>query len=183
MDMSYNLIAAVSKNSGIGYKGNLPWRLKKEMDYFTQMTTKVKSPGKLNAVIMGRLTWESIPNKYRPLTNRLNVVISKTMKSVPKGILLYKDLKEAIEALELKENIERLWVIGGAGLYNEAIKDERCTFLYVTKINKEFICDTFFPHIDTDVFQEIDDPDVPKGLQEENEIGYEFKVFKGCKKG
>ena len=57
---------------GIGSKGQLPWRMKKEMQYFTRMT---KGEGQ-NAVLMGRNTWESIPSKFRPLKERYNVIIT-----------------------------------------------------------------------------------------------------------
>lgn len=177
-NMTYNVIAAISKNGGIGYKGNLPWRLKKEMEYFSTMTTQVSREGTQSAVIMGRNTWQSIPDKYRPLKGRLNVVISKTLSSVPEGVLLYPNLTEAISVLHLNDNIDKLWVIGGSGLYSEAVKDKNCKSLYLTKIHQEFVCDSFFPDFDSKEFQETNEPNVPKGIQEENGIKYEFKVFK-----
>uniref|UniRef100_A0A2S2P348 dihydrofolate reductase n=1 Tax=Schizaphis graminum TaxID=13262 RepID=A0A2S2P348_SCHGA len=177
-NMVYNVIAAVSKNGGIGYKGNLPWRIKKEMEYFNRMTTQVNQSGVQNAVIMGRCTWQSIPDKYRPLKGRKNVVISKTLKSVPEGVLLYPNLKEALKSLYLNDHVENIWVIGGSGLYNEAINDKNCKKLYITKIDQEYLCDTFFPDFDLKEFEEINETSVPKGIQEENGIKYEFKVFK-----
>ena len=70
------IIVAATKLNGIGQNGNLPWRLAKEMKYFAQVTTQAPE-GQRNAVIMGRNTWESIPSKFRPLPNRLNVVVSR----------------------------------------------------------------------------------------------------------
>ncbi|KAL4091507.1 hypothetical protein QTP88_026183 [Uroleucon formosanum] len=176
--MAYSLIAAVSKNGGIGYKGNLPWKIKKEMEYFNLMTTLVNVKGAQNAVIMGRGTWQSIPDKYRPLKGRINVVISKTLNSVPEGVLLYAKLEEALKSLYLNDHIEKLWVIGGSGLYNEAVNDKNCKKLFITKIDQEYLCDTFFPDFDIREFEEINEPNVPKGIQEDNGIKYEFKVFK-----
>lgn len=177
-NLAYSVIAAVSKNGGIGYKGDLPWRLKKEMQYFNRMTTQVKGDGVQNAVIMGRNTWQSIPDKYRPLKGRTNVVISETLNSVPEGVLLYSKLAEAITALCFNPKVERLWVIGGSGLYNEAVSDTNCKYLYLTKIDQEFLCDTFFPDFDYKDFEEFNEPNVPIGTQEENGIKYEFKVYK-----
>ncbi|KAH9628953.1 hypothetical protein HF086_016665 [Spodoptera exigua] len=77
-----NLIAAACENMGIGVNGALPWRLKKEMAYFTTMTTKVKDPSKVNAVIMGRRTWDCIPDKYRPLSDRVNIVLTHNVDAV-----------------------------------------------------------------------------------------------------
>jgi dihydrofolate reductase len=69
------LIVAQDAERGIGSNGGLPWKLSKEMKYFAQATTAAPS-GKKNAVIMGRTTWEGIPAKFRPLKNRINVVLS-----------------------------------------------------------------------------------------------------------
>ncbi len=63
---------------GIGSKGTLPWpRLSNEMKYFRRMTTGCKDSAKRNAVVMGRRTWESIPEQHRPLGNRLNIVLTR----------------------------------------------------------------------------------------------------------
>ena len=76
--MKINLIvAACGKSLGIGLNGELPWRLTSEMKYFAETTTKTKDPSKINAVIMGRKTWESIPMKFRPLKNRYNIILSR----------------------------------------------------------------------------------------------------------
>lgn len=178
-DLTYNVIAAMSKNRGIGYKNDLPWRLKKEMEYFNRITTLVNREGTRNAVIMGRNTWLSIPDKYKPLKGRLNVVISKTLNTVPADVLLYPKLTEALHELSMNDRLDKLWVIGGSALYNEAVNDKNCKHLYLTKINHEFVCDTFFPEFSSKEFEEITEyNDVPKGIQEEKGINYEFKVFK-----
>lgn len=178
-NLAYSVIAAVSRNGGIGYKGDLPWKLKKEMEYFNRMTTLVNCKGNQNAVIMGRCTWQSIPEKYRPLKGRTNVVISQTLNSVPEGVLLYPKLQEALKSLCLNDNIENIWVIGGSGLYNEAVNDNNCKHLFLTKIDQEYLCDAFFPDFDPKQFEETNEAaNVPRGIQEENGIKYEFKVFK-----
>ena len=70
------LIVAATLTNGIGKNGTLTWRLPKEMSYFARTTTNAPE-GSINAVIMGRNTWESIPDKFRPLKNRTNLVISR----------------------------------------------------------------------------------------------------------
>ena len=76
--MKFNLIVAACGNSlGIGKNGQLPWRLKEEMKHFASTTSNTKDTNKLNAVIMGRKTWESIPIRFRPLKNRVNVILSR----------------------------------------------------------------------------------------------------------
>ena len=69
------LIVAATLQNGIGQSGRLPWRLPQEMAYFARVTTAAPE-GNVNAVIMGRNTWESIPAKFKPLQKRLNLVVS-----------------------------------------------------------------------------------------------------------
>lgn len=76
---SFGLIVAATEELGIGVLNNLPWRIPKDMAFFKHATTVVpkESPNKENVVIMGRVTWESIPPKFRPLDNRFNIVVSR----------------------------------------------------------------------------------------------------------
>jgi hypothetical protein len=67
------VVAMCNSNRGIGINGSIPWRLPKDMKHFAKVTTHTKDPAKINAVLMGRLTWLSIPKHLRPLPNRLNV--------------------------------------------------------------------------------------------------------------
>lgn len=79
-DMSrLTLIVAATRTNGIGQNGSLPWQLPQEMSYFAR-ATKTAPEGKVNAVIMGRNTWESIPKKFRPLRDRVNAVVSRNEK-------------------------------------------------------------------------------------------------------
>jgi dihydrofolate reductase len=70
------IILAATTKGGIGKDGQLPWHLSKELAYFARVTTNAPD-GKMNAVFMGRNTWESIPDRFRPLSRRINVVISR----------------------------------------------------------------------------------------------------------
>jgi dihydrofolate reductase len=70
------LIVAATRANGIGQNSGLPWHLTKELAYFSRVTSGAPE-GCMNAVIMGRKTWESIPRKVRPLPKRVNVVISR----------------------------------------------------------------------------------------------------------
>lgn len=71
------MVVAHENSRGIGLKGDMPWRLPKDMAYFKSLTMAVKTAGKQNAVVMGRTTWDSIPAKFRPLKGRMNIVISR----------------------------------------------------------------------------------------------------------
>ncbi|KAI8441375.1 hypothetical protein MSG28_014992 [Choristoneura fumiferana] len=177
-----NLIAAACENMGIGAKGTLPWRLKKEMAYFTTMTTKVSSPSKVNAVIMGRITWDCIPLKYRPLKDRLNIVmtrhVEKVKETVPEGVVVVPGLDEAIKYIDGREDVESTWVIGGSHIYQAAMAHPNCGKIYLTEIQKSFNCDTFFPNIDKQQFHLVDEEEVPEERQVEGDISYYFRVYK-----
>ena len=136
---NFSLVVATDSKRGIGIDGELPWRLKHDMSHFRTLTSG-RTPGK-NAVIMGRKTWESIPEKFRPLPGRINVVMSRN-KSYPLPINA-KRAASLDEALEVEA--EQLFVIGGAEIYSSAIDHERCESIYVTRIEKEYECDTVFP--------------------------------------
>ncbi|XP_067617178.1 dihydrofolate reductase [Eurosta solidaginis] len=177
--LKFNLIVAVCENSGIGLKGELPWRLRSELKYFSYTTRRRENPKKQNAVIMGRKTFYCIPENKRPLLGRLNVVLSRTLKAseLPTNVLLYPSLEEAMQQLEQSDQIETVWIVGGSAVYKEAMASQRCHRIYLTKIYKDFDCDTFFPAIPLDFVEVIGDPETPQGIQEEEGIRYEYIVL------
>ena len=77
---TYKVIVACTTDYGIGIKGSLPFRLKTDMAVFKETTMKTQHKNVSNAVIMGRKTWESIPTKFKPLENRLNVIITRDIE-------------------------------------------------------------------------------------------------------
>jgi len=109
--MSLNLILARSRNGIIGLNNALPWHLPEDLTHFKKTTMG-------RPVIMGRKTWESIPEKFRPLPGRLNLVLSQSLKLEIKGARVVDSLENAIGLLDPKEDI---WVIGGANVYDQAI--------------------------------------------------------------
>jgi dihydrofolate reductase len=147
--MNYAIIVACEIDGGIGKDNQLPWKLPEDLKNFKEVTSNAPE-GKVNAVIMGRKTWESIG---RALPNRINVIISNTLnindiskwKVFRETIIVAKSLDEAHLRLKEFHNIDTIFVIGGASLYNEAIYDHRYTTLYMTVLYKSFECDTFFP--------------------------------------
>lgn len=146
--MKFTIIAAMDKNRGIGKEGKIPWHLPEDLKNFKKITTKCPE-GKVNVVIMGRLTWESLPEKYRPLPDRLNIVLTRNQDyEVPKGVNCADDFNALIDTLEIvkrAEPIHKVFVIGGGKVYEEAIKHKNCEKLILTKINATYHCDTFFP--------------------------------------
>ena len=141
-----DIVVAVSNNKGIGFKGTIPWRNKEDMLFFKNLTTKTQDVNKKNAIIMGRVTFESIGKK--PLPNRDNFVITKNKYD---NVESYSNLDECLNDLIQSKKYESIFVIGGETLYKEALKHHLCNKIYMNVINLNTICDTFFIY-DEDIF-------------------------------
>ncbi|RFU26669.1 hypothetical protein B7463_g9666, partial [Scytalidium lignicola] len=194
------LIVAATQSMGIGLNGTLPWTgLRREMAYFARVTKRLEEnapPQSLNAVIMGRKTWDSIPTKFRPLRDRLNVVISRshpeTVEIVDKNTLCKaRSLEAALAYLSgRQESISKVFVIGGAQIYAAALELPETKRCLITRILSEFECDTVFPLALTGTKTEtawmrksqveMDSwvgETVPEGVQEENGTKYSFEMW------
>ncbi|KZL87627.1 dihydrofolate reductase [Colletotrichum incanum] len=166
MSHELTLIVAATRNMGIGAKGGLPWTgLKKEMAYFARVTKRLPpqaSSDARNAVIMGRKTWESIPPKFRPLKGRLNIVISRSHPALDftsvSATAVTPDLdKEPVKVGSLEQalaylradgvasRLGKVFVIGGAQIYDAALRVPEAKRVLLTKVLAEFECDAFFP--------------------------------------
>ncbi|MDO8675210.1 MAG: dihydrofolate reductase [Candidatus Omnitrophota bacterium] len=143
----FSIIVAMDDRRGIGKNGALPWHLPEDLKHFKDMTTRTSGPSQKNAVIMGRKTWESLPEKFRPLPNRLNVVLSRSAGFKAQGALVEPTLERAMEVLEKDPKIENIFVIGGAQIYTYALHHPLCQRLFVTFVAGDLACDVFFPSI------------------------------------
>ncbi|XP_072272313.1 dihydrofolate reductase [Pyxicephalus adspersus] len=178
-----SIVAVCPPGQGIGKAGTLPWPLlRNEFKHFQRLTMTPTTEGKQNVVIMGRKTWFSIPEKNRPLKERINIVLSKELKEPPNGAhYLAKSLDEALQLLEtpeLKDRIDLIWIIGGSSLYKELMDKPVSQRLFVTRIQQEFECDTFLPDIDIQSYKLLPEyPGISSEMQEENGIQYKFEVY------
>ncbi|XP_054630661.1 dihydrofolate reductase isoform X1 [Dunckerocampus dactyliophorus] len=184
MSRILNGIVATCPDLGIGRNGQLPWhptRLNEEFKHFRRMTSTPSMEGKKNVVIMGRKTWFSIPEKNRPLNNRINIVLSRQLKEPPPGAHhLAPDFCSALRLIDtqLSDQADQVWVIGGSSLYKELMESQGTRRLFVTQVLKQFECDTFFPEICPAKYSLLPEfPGVPQGMQEENGIQYRFEVY------
>jgi len=167
---TFDIVVAADARGGIGKAAGLPWKLPGDMAYFKRIT----SGDKRNAVVMGRKTWESIPVKFRPLKDRLNIVISRNEGlGLPDGVLLASDLDAALEAAD-RANMENVFVIGGGEIYRIALQHPACKLLYLTDIHADFDCDTFLPNYQQDF---VPVPGMASVIERDNGIEYEFKVL------
>ena len=130
-------ILAADKNWGIGYNNHLLVSIPSDMKFFRQTTT-----GKV--VVMGRKTLESFPNGM-PLKNRTNIVLSGNQNYQVKDAVVVHSEDELMEELE-KYDTDDIFVIGGESVYRMMLP--HCDNVYVTKIDRAFQADTFFPDLD-----------------------------------
>ena len=145
----FSIIVAFDEARGIGKAGLLPWHLPADLKHFKEITTAPQGAAS-NVVIMGRKTWESIPDKFRPLPGRLNVVITSQPGYVlPQGVSRASSLDHALEMVCAHEDKKfgEIFVIGGAQVFLEAIHHSLCQRIYLTRIQGRYDCDVFFPEI------------------------------------
>ncbi len=147
----FSIIVAVDSRYGIGKSGQLPWRLAGDMKHFKETTIKTADAAKQNAVIMGRKTWDSIPEKFRPLPQRLNVVVTRNQAlTFCDGVIKSDSVENALHIVEKNQhslNIESVFIIGGGEIYNQALALPNCKKIYLTSISHNFQCDTFLPQL------------------------------------
>ena len=179
LQKDFDIIVAVDQAMGIGKGGKLPWKLSEDLKRFKTLTSHASSVGKQNAVIMGRKTWESLPVSAKPLPSRCNMILTHRHSYVlPKGVFRAGSLTEALElfgSLELKDRIDRIFVIGGQMVFEEALKLPNCQRIYMTKIYKIFSCDTFFPPLSASFKQEE-----ASAVYTENSLSYSFVTYVRC---
>lgn len=194
------IVAMCSINKGIGLNGTIPWRLPKDLKFFSRVTSFTRDPLKLNAMIMGRLTWNSIPKGLRPLPNRLNVVISSTMTHETSNtnenadlsnLLIFKSFDEAIEVLlrDYSDRIETIFAIGGTQIFRSAFKYPTgfLNRIYLTRVHDNIECDVFMePENFLDDFKKLEVVEDEKNYNVEfntletepsNKITYTFEVY------
>ncbi len=143
------MIVARARNGVIGVDGDLPWRLRGDLQFF-----KATTLGK--PVIMGRKTWESLP--FKPLKGRANLVVSRQHEFDAEGARVFPSIGVAIAAgrtIAYKSNIDEVMIIGGGAIYRAAFKE--VDVLYVTDVDAAPEGDTFFPQIDPKVWECVDE--------------------------
>lgn len=213
---SLTLVLAATPSLGIGKAGGLPWpQLKKEMGYFARVTKRIspvrisedgaastleEKKHRVNAVIMGRKTWDSIPPKFRPLSGRVNVVVTRDVQGfkekLPKegegngieGPLVVDNVSDALSQLQhTKVEVDKVMVIGGASIYQQALQLKEARHVLLTKVHKEYDCDTFFSEnldgptwrkASVDELKEFTGEDFENGTEmEEKQVRFEFCLY------
>jgi dihydrofolate reductase len=137
-------IVAMDEARIIGRDGALPWHLPEDLAHFRKLTSG-------QVVVMGRKTWDSLPQKFKPLPGRTNVVVSRNPESLqlPAGVLVAPSPQQAIEAARTASNEGgTVWVIGGAELYRMMLP--LCSEVYMTRVDGVHEGDARLPSFESD---------------------------------
>ena len=160
--MILSIIAAVGENNEIGYRNGLLWRLPGDLKRFKELTTG-------HTVLMGRKTFESLPNGALP--NRTNVVISRNTDFTPPNCLVFSSLDEALIKLSGDREV---YIIGGSQIYCQTLP--YASKLYLTRVHASFPeADTFFPEIDWTKWVKRSEEAYPQ--DEKNKFSFTFYEY------
>jgi dihydrofolate reductase len=141
----FDVVVAADLDWGIGKASGLPWpKLRGDLAHFRRVTTSTAKEGARNAIVMGRKTWESKEVGGKPLPKRLNVVVSRGDLVVPDGVIAAKSLDEALAV----KDVETIFVVGGAGLFQDALVHDQLRYVYLTRVEGRFACDVTMPNLD-----------------------------------
>jgi dihydrofolate reductase len=135
-----NIIVAADQNNGIGLNNKLPWHNSEDLKWFSKIT----KGNKKNAILMGKNTWNGLPKK--PLPDRENLILSTKEEFNGEN---YKSFIGECGLWDycLEKEIEDVWIIGGGKVYEYFINKPYITNVYISRINGQYNCDTFFPTI------------------------------------
>ena len=164
--MRVSIIVAVSENNVIGKNNDLIWHLPKDMKFFKDTTIG-------HCVIMGRKNHESIPHKYSPLPERVNIIVTRKSEYIANGCIVVNSLEKAIEIAKQNGDKEP-FVIGGGQIYKLALERDLIDRVYLTRIHHHFDGDTYFPDLSSD-WIEISRQDF--NADEKNKYDYSFIIL------
>lgn len=142
------IIAAKSENNVIGKDGDIPWYFPEDLKHFKEET--MDSP-----VVMGRGTYESLPEDHKPLPGRTNIVLTTSNTDYDESVEIANSLEEAWNIAS--KHGDEVYIIGGASIYKQTL--ETADRIILTEIHEKYEGDTYFPEIDKDKWKEIERDD------------------------
>lgn len=165
--MKVSLIVAKAENNAIGKDNDLIWHLPDDLRFFSSTT-------KGHHVIMGRKNYDSIPEKYRPLPNRPNIVVTRNTDFEINDCIVTNTVEKALEIAQANGE-EEAFVIGGGQIYDYALKNDLVDKLYLTFVHDEFDADVYFPDVDLSQWKQISELHHPKDTKHAS--SYTIKCF------
>ncbi len=165
--MNITLIVAHDNNNAIGKDGDLPWHLPNDLKWFKKKTIN-------KMIVMGRTTWDSLEDKYKPLPKRVNLVMTTNLNFRAKGAVVCHSLSDVF-TIALAKNIDELLVVGGGKIYElfYPLADQMIITEVDTTIQE---ADTYFVNYDTKDWYESFSESHAK--DEKHAFDYTFKIFK-----
>jgi dihydrofolate reductase/thymidylate synthase len=161
----YKIIVARDKNNGIGYKNQIPWYYKKDLEFFKYKTDN-------SVVIMGYKTFESLD--FKPLSNRINIIISSKYKCSMYNVFVFRSIDKCHQFLKCEYKHLNKWVIGGESIYNAYMKNTMVSDIYVTQFDFETPADKYFNYF---INNKVDQNDVIDFVKNEVIDIDDFKVY------
>jgi dihydrofolate reductase / thymidylate synthase len=150
--VSFDVVVAADLEWGIGKDQSLPWpKLRGDLRHFKRITSTSSGPGRRNAIVMGRKTWQSKEVGERALPDRINVVVSRAGIEVPAGVIAARSLDEALAV----PDAETVFVVGGAILLIDAIERPDLRYVYLTRIEERYDCEVKMPNLDARGFVKV----------------------------
>ena len=134
--MKVAIIVAMDSERGIGKDNDLMWHLPADMKFFKETTNG-------HVVVMGRKNYESIPEKYRPLPNRVNAVLTRSRSYIAEGCAIFNSMEACLESYKNTED-KTIFIIGGGEIYRQALEMDVVDEMYITHVNHRYDADTFF---------------------------------------
>lgn len=168
MSKDFNIIACVNKKLTLGNGGNLLYHIKNDLANFKRLTEN-------NIVIMGKKTFESLPNR-KPLPNRVNIILTHDTSYKVEGAIVVHSLHEVIEMCENPfYKGKKRFIIGGGMIYNQFIVANLVGNIILTEVNDDADGDTIFPQIDMEKYKIYFQTD---WIQSDDGLEYRYKFLK-----
>ncbi|CAF1435770.1 unnamed protein product [Adineta ricciae] len=180
MDRFLNIMMAMDAKNGMGINNTLPWKLNEDERWFLSISTTTKDPLKRNAVIIGRLTYESFCKYLTKKSIKANYEQSHldAVRSFDEAVRMARGFLDDPE-----KGIESVFVLGGVQPYEQAMASDLVHRIYLTRIFAEYSCDTYWSNLNLSQFRRIQRSkdeilaELDDQIIEENGVTYQFQVY------
>ncbi len=164
--MKISIVVAVAENNAIGKNNGLLWHLPKDLEFFRKVTWG-------HHVLMGRKSYESIPEKFRPLKGRVNIIVTRQEDFKAEGCKVVSTFDEGI-AFAKDCGEQELMILGGGEVYRQLLG--RVHKIYFTKVHHTFPeADTFFPELKTNEWRVVSEEN--HRSDEKHKYKFDFMVL------
>lgn len=158
--MELSIIVAISENNVIGNEGEIPWHIPEDLKRFKKLTMG-------HPVIMGRKTFDLIPSKFKPLSGRTNIVVTRNLEFEYEGVIICRSIHETLRKAGAREIGGLSYVAGGGEIYRQFLP--LADRMEITKVKGYYKGDSYFPTVNWSQWEET--------FKEEHE-NYSFHTYR-----